>query len=112
MLKETLFFTFLGIFAATACVTLLGVAQKLKIQSKYLTVLFTALLIELAGAVIGLFKATDFFPKETAITPSLRDELVGSRWMFTDKQVFWPIVLLRDGKILVAGNGPLPEYNS
>ena len=56
-----LFFLFLAIFAATAVVTLLGITKRLSIEEKYLKPLFTALILEVVGAVIVLFVAADFF---------------------------------------------------
>jgi hypothetical protein len=119
MMRESLFYTFLAIFAATAWVTLLGVTQRIRIERRYLNVLFTALLIELAGAVIGLFKTTDFFPTaaagEVVNEPTLRDRLVGTRWMYSDSGGTPPSpwVLLRDGKLAIFfPTAPLAEFNS
>ena len=63
-MKTHLFYTFLVIFAATAVVTLLGVTGVIAIQDGYLTALVGAFLIELAGAVIAIFKGADFFASE------------------------------------------------
>ncbi len=62
-----LFLTFIGIFAATAIITLLGVTEKIHVKPAYLKALFGALLIELIGAVITQFGETDFFAAENAI---------------------------------------------
>jgi hypothetical protein len=62
--KAHLFYTFLVIFAATSVVTLLGVTSVLTIRDGYLTALVSAFLIELAGAVIAIFKGADFFASE------------------------------------------------
>ena len=59
--RATLFFSVIAIFVATSLVTLLGVIGWITIDSQYLKVLFGALIIELVAAVIGLFKATDWF---------------------------------------------------
>src|SRR5690242_18436038 len=113
MLKQSLFYTFLIIFAATALVTLLGITQIRRVDRRYLNVLFTSLLVALAGAVIALYKRTDFFGEEKRTTPSLRDELVGTRWQLKMPNVQWPIVFLRDGKIMVYNTmAPAPEFNS
>jgi len=56
-----LFFTFLGIFVATAVVALLGITKRVNIDDKYLTPLFLSLILEVAGAIILLFGAADFF---------------------------------------------------
>jgi hypothetical protein len=66
--KTHLFYTFLVIFAATAIVTLLGVTNVIVIREGYLTALVSAFLIELAGAVIAIFKSANFFaPEESGI---------------------------------------------
>ena len=62
-MKAHLFYTFLVIFAATALVTLLGVTNVIVIKDGYLTALVSAFLIELAGAVIAIFKSADFFDR-------------------------------------------------
>ena len=62
-MKNVLFFTFIGIFIATAGITLLGIAGQLEIDDIYLGKLFYLLIAEVIGSVVGLFKATDFFPK-------------------------------------------------
>lgn len=71
-MKKALFYTFLGIFIATAAVTLLGVTKLISIEKFYLRTLFAALIVELIGAVIVLFRRTDFFtedePKHTEVT--------------------------------------------
>ena len=46
---------------ATAVVTLLGVTNIIVVREGYLTALVTAFLIELAGAVIAIFKSANFF---------------------------------------------------
>ena len=60
-MKKHLFYTFLLIFIMTACVTLLGVINVLKIKESYLDVLFGTLVIEIVASVIALFKSTNFF---------------------------------------------------
>jgi len=59
--RAALYYSVMAIFVATAAVTLLGVTGALTISEGYLDVLFTALVIELVAAVIGLFQATDWF---------------------------------------------------
>jgi hypothetical protein len=61
---DALFYTFLVIFAATAVVTLLGVVKVLPIEQENLRWLLGAFLIELAGAVIALFRGAPFFSKD------------------------------------------------
>jgi len=63
-LKTHLFYTFLVIFAAPALVTLLGVTSVIVIKDGYLTALVSAFLLELAGAVIAIFKSADFFSSD------------------------------------------------
>lgn len=63
-MKTHLFYTFLVIFAATALITLLGVTNVIPIREGYLTALVGAFLIELAGAVIAIFKGANFFAPE------------------------------------------------
>ena len=63
-MKAHLFYTFLVIFAATSIVTLLGVTSVITIREGYLTALVGAFLIELAGAVIAIFKSADFFASD------------------------------------------------
>jgi hypothetical protein len=66
-----LFYTFLGVFVLTAIVTLLGVLGIVSIQPTHLSLLLSAFLIELAAAVVGLFKRTDFSVKESSISATL-----------------------------------------
>ena len=63
-MKSHLFYAFLIIFAATSVITLLGVTNVIPIREGYLTALVGAFLIELAGAVIAIFKSADFFASE------------------------------------------------
>ena len=60
-MKKHLFYTLLLIFIATAIVTLCGVTGVLSIKDEYLQPLIAALLIEIAVAIIGLFRKTEFF---------------------------------------------------
>jgi len=55
-LARTLFWTFLGIFVVTAAVTLLGVTSVVTVPKTYLTALFTALILEVVGSIIALFR--------------------------------------------------------
>jgi len=50
-IKWILFLTFIGIFIATAIITLRGITNKINVKPGYLKALFTALIIELIGAV-------------------------------------------------------------
>lgn len=85
-MKKHLFYTFLGIFISTAAVTLFGITNVIAIQDKYLTPLFGALLIELIGAVIALYRRADFFSNDSDSVESIAikqpktivDETVGA----------------------------------
>jgi hypothetical protein len=63
-MRRALFYTFLAIFVLTALVTLLGIMGVVRIEDFYLKGLFGALLLELVGAIIGLFRGTDFFAQD------------------------------------------------
>jgi len=61
MEKQTLFWLFVGIFAVTAVITLLGITGVIKtIKEKYLNTLFTALILEVIAAVFLIFQGLDF----------------------------------------------------
>jgi len=56
-----LVFLFIGIFAVTAVITLLGITGVIKtIKEKYLNTLFTALILEVVAAVVLLFQGFNF----------------------------------------------------
>jgi len=57
-LAKMLFWTFLIIFVTTAAVTLLGLVGVLKIAPGYLQVLFAALILEVVGGIVSLFRVT------------------------------------------------------
>lgn len=65
MKKQLLFYIFLGIFVSTTIVGLLGITSVITIKDKYLTPLFYAFIIELAGAVICIYKKANFFDEES-----------------------------------------------
>ena len=59
--ESSLFWIFVAIFAVTAIITLLGITGVIKtIKEKYLNTLFTALILEVIGAVILLFQQIYF----------------------------------------------------
>jgi hypothetical protein len=62
--RAILFYSVIAIFVATAILTLLGISGVVAIEDRFLQVLFTALVVELVAAVVGLFKATDWFGGE------------------------------------------------
>ncbi|WP_031817411.1 hypothetical protein, partial [Vibrio parahaemolyticus] len=59
LMKWILFVVFIGIFVATAIVTILGLIQKVNIKNGYLKGLFSALIIEVIGVVIALSQTTN-----------------------------------------------------
>jgi len=63
MRQDILFYSFMTIFIVTALVTLLGVVGTLPIGETQLNMLLGAFLVELAGAVVGLYKRTEFFSR-------------------------------------------------
>jgi hypothetical protein len=72
MRVQALYYSFLGIFVLTAIVTLLGVLGVVPIKDTHLNLLLGAFILELAVAVISLFKRTDFFTQEdTSLMTSL-----------------------------------------
>lgn len=60
-MKRNFFYMFLLMLGITFGVTILGITNVIFIQEKYLYGLYTALLIEMIAAIIGLFKRTEFF---------------------------------------------------
>ncbi len=68
IMKWILFGTFISIFIATAAITLLGVINKLQVKDGYLNVLFTALILEVVVAVVGMYNGATFFPEENRIS--------------------------------------------
>jgi hypothetical protein len=60
-MKRNFFYVFLGIFALTAIVTLLGVTRLIVIDDFSLKSLFGSLLLELVTTMIVLFRSTKFF---------------------------------------------------
>lgn len=118
-MKLTLFFVFIAIFTATAAITLLGVVKKIRIQSKYLNVLFSALLLEVAAAVVTLFKGTDFFYEKPpppippiteldgiTLTNTVGEQLIGTSWVVRNSKDWYTpgeftLVLLRNGRMVI-----------
>jgi len=66
-MKRHLFYTFLGIFIATSAVTLLGVLGVVTIAKEHLDKLVLAFLVQLAFAIISLFRKADFFPPDLVV---------------------------------------------
>jgi hypothetical protein len=61
MRQAFLFYSFMAIFVVTAIVTLLGATGAVTIRETQLNMLLGAFLVELAGAVVALYRRTDFF---------------------------------------------------
>lgn len=76
-MKTHLFYLFLAIYVITVALTLLGITGVLPIKDGYLMPLVTAFLIELAGAVVTIFRSADFFSSEsdTRSRPSNENEI-------------------------------------
>jgi hypothetical protein len=76
-MKAHLFYAILAIFVATAGTTLLGLLKVVEMDATLLKMLVTGLLLEIAVAVIGLFKKTPFFgePEGTAQEPQRKDSV-------------------------------------
>jgi hypothetical protein len=133
MFKTILFFIFIGIFAAAAVITLLGVAGKLQVRDAYLKALFSALLLGLVAAVIGLFKNFDFSePRQGPITRiadvtnkdlTLDEQMIGTVWFMRIKDAKIAagtisdssIIFLREGRFLIIYNdarlrSPAPAF--
>jgi hypothetical protein len=66
MKQEVLFYSFIAIFILTAIVTLLGVVGVVTIGGTQLNMLLSAFLIELAGAVVALYRRTNFFDQSSS----------------------------------------------
>lgn len=65
MRQAILFYSFMVIFVVTAIVTLLGVVGKITIPVTQLNMLLGAFLVGLAGAVVALYRRTDFFDRSS-----------------------------------------------
>jgi SNF family Na+-dependent transporter len=68
-MKKALFYVFLVIFALTALVALLGVIGAVNVKEPYLGRLFAVLILQVAGAVIGLYKKTNFWEEHLDRNP-------------------------------------------
>lgn len=63
-MKKHLFYSILSIFVLTTVVTILGITKVISIEDKYLEKLTWAFLLQLAAALISIFRKTDFFSEE------------------------------------------------
>lgn len=112
---DALFFTFLAIFAATAIVTLLGVIGVFYIRDDHLNWLLSAFLLELAGAVVQIFRDAPFFGEKPDIAlsasnsievideliPQIEAVIAGSE-VQADVNRRFGVIMRREGKNLVA----------
>jgi len=78
--RAVLFYSVIGIFVATAVLTLMGLIGKVSIAEQYLKPLFTTLIIQLVAVVIGLFKMTDWFGTEWE--PWVGELVIGEWWQY------------------------------
>jgi len=79
---DVLYYSVIAIFVATAAIAILGITGSLTINQEYLDVLFTALVIELVAAVIGLFKSTTWFGLNKLVEV---EEIEGDWWQMIHK---------------------------
>lgn len=111
---NALFYTFLVIFAATAVVTLLGVTGVFSIDSTQMNVLLGAFLVELAGAVIAIFKGAPFFGEKRDMVQTVSDAVEVIDEMFPQIEALiagntqaevnrqYGVIMRRQGRDLVA----------
>lgn len=111
---DVLFYTFLLIFAGTAVVTLLGVIKIVTIESVQLNALLGAFILELAGAVVVLFRGAPFFAVRSDIASTVSDsvevidelvpeiEAVISGNVQAELNRQYGVIMRRQGKDLVA----------
>lgn len=112
-MKRVLFNCFIFIFLITAVITLGGIVRLLPIEQQYLEKLFFALILELVGAVVGLFTIT-FRKGISEVTNYTKDanyldiplfpfdskaRLIAIRSRTEHKKEQWTAAILEDGKI-------------
>lgn len=72
--QKTLFWLFIGIFAVTAAITLLGITGVIKtIKEKYLNSLFTALIMEVIAAIILMFQTLNLPNENLQVSDLLKE---------------------------------------
>jgi len=100
MEAKILFIVFISIFTVTAIITLLGITNLIKgIREKYLTPLFTALILEVVAAVILLFKNQDFSNSKT-IPDIFYQKSAVKQSVSIDKDCYQFIELINNGEKL------------
>lgn len=88
VMMQVLFYMIMAIFLATAVITLLGITKKLSIPPKYLTPLFSSLVLELVAAVLYLFSQTNFFGgSSTTFITSLPEQVQGMTTQQTIRKI-------------------------
>ena len=115
-MKKIFFYTFLAIFAVTALLTLLGVAEIVKIREGYLNALFTGLILELVTVVVGLFRSTRFFGDSLyqnldEYQPS-RDASRLMHTLLVQQEKTDPNLKTKFGLRVAPGTGDFPRYLS
>jgi hypothetical protein len=113
-MKAALLWTFLAIFASTAIVTLLGITGVFAVQDGYLRPLIMAVLVETAGALVVLFKRTDFFGDSSKTSPA-QASICGYWWEFNRNDERFGVNIVRiwvvDGELRMKGAAFDPEGN-
>lgn len=72
--QKTLFWLFIGIFAITAIITLLGITGVIKtIKEKYLNSLFTALIMEVVAAIVLMFQTLNLPSENLQLSDLLKE---------------------------------------
>ncbi|MCW3786004.1 hypothetical protein [Plebeiibacterium sediminum] len=100
MEAKVLFIVFISIFTITAVITLLGITNLIKgIREKYLTPLFTALILEVVAAVVLLFKNQDF-SDHNIIPEIIYQECSLKQSESSDKDCYKIIQMINDRKKL------------
>ena len=85
--KNALFYTFLAIFSSTAIIALLGITNIIDIDESTKSVFVNSLLVEVAAAVVLLYKSANFFTK----TPEQYSKDIIGHW--------WELIHNEDGNI-------------
>jgi hypothetical protein len=101
MQKYVFFWLIVGQFVVSFVVTILGVIGKVTIPDGILRALVGVLILEQAGAVLAIFKATDFFESNSSVSNEGWD-LLATLWKYqigsfgNDKSRRWFLALKPD----------------
>ena len=99
MKPDILFWIFLTIFSITALITLLGITNVIAgIKERYLTPLFTTLILEVIGAMILLFNTFDYNTSTTVIPSEFYTAAAVDSSANIEKDIITFTVLLEKGK--------------